>query len=68
MNQFAYLIEDVEQMPFESQEIFIDIINKRFSEIKRERFIKESLQSQNEYLSGNYEEGSSDQLFKVLNI
>jgi hypothetical protein len=68
MNQFADLIEDVEQMPFESQEIFIDIINRRFSEIKRERFIKESLQSQNEYLSGNFEEGSSEQLFRALDI
>jgi hypothetical protein len=68
MSEFAELIEDVEQMPYENQEIFIDIINKRFSEIKRERFIRETLESGKEYERGEFFEGNSVELFKALKI
>ena len=68
MSEFAELIENVEQMPFENQAIFVDIINKRFSEKKRERFIEETLQSGDEYNKGEFSEGNSDELFKALKI
>jgi hypothetical protein len=68
MTDFAEIIEDIDRMPLESQEILVDIINKRFSEKKRERFIEETLESQKEYPNGNFVEGNSDDLFKALKI
>jgi hypothetical protein len=55
-------------MTEESQEILMDIINKRLAERRRERFIEETLESENEYHNGNFVVGTSDELFKVLNI
>ena len=68
MTEFSELIDDIEQMPFENQEIFVDIINKRFAERKRERFIEEILESKSEILDGNFTVGNSEDLFKALNI
>ena len=68
MTEFSELIDDIEQMPFENQEIFVDIINKRFAERKRERFIEEILESKSKILYGNFTVGNSEDLFKALNI
>ena len=68
MHQFSDLIEKVDEMPLESQEIFVDIIQKRLDEKKREKFIKEVHESKVEYDSGNYSSGSSEDLFKALDI
>lgn len=68
MIEFAELIEDIDKLPFESQEILADIINKRLSEIRRERFIEETLTSNNEYSKGDYKEGTSDDLFNAIKI
>ena len=68
MTTFDEIIDDIDKMSFDSQEILVDIINKRFSEIKRNRFIEETIESKNEYITGKFEEGNSVDLFKVLNI
>ena len=68
MSEFEQLIENVEQMPYESQEIFIDIINKRFLERKRERFIEETFESRNDHTTGKFKKGNSEELFDDLKI
>lgn len=68
MHQFNDLLEKVDEMPLESQEMFVDIIQKRLSEKKREKFIREVHESKAEYNAGNYQTGTSDDLFKALDI
>ena len=68
MNNFAEILEDIDNMPIDSQEIFIDILNKRLTEKKREKFILSTLESKKEYDSGNYTKGNSEDLFNALNI
>jgi hypothetical protein len=65
---FAEIIDDIDSMPLESQEILLDIVNKRLTEKKRQNFIEDTLKSENEYKGGNFLEGNSDNLFKTLNI
>ncbi len=68
MIEFTEILENIDKMPFDSQEIIVDIINKRFAERKRELFIKKTNQSKKEYFSGNYSTGNSQDLFKTLKI
>ncbi len=68
MAEILELIEDIEQLSYENQEVLVDIINKRFAERKREKFIEETIASENELLNGDFTEGNSDELFKALNI
>ena len=68
MQQFNDLLEKVDEMSLESQEIFVDIIQKRLDEKKRGKFIREVHESKAEYDSGNYSSGSSKDLFKALEI
>ncbi|MBI5323889.1 MAG: hypothetical protein HZB41_01165 [Ignavibacteriae bacterium] len=68
MHQFNDLLEKVDEMPLESQEMFVDIIQKRLNEKKREKFIREVHDSKIEYDSGKYQSGTSDELFKALDI
>jgi len=68
MNDFDELIETVENLPYESQEIFVDIINKRFSERKRLLFIADTLLSASDYKNGLSYKGSSEDLFETLGI
>ena len=68
MTEFAEIIDSIENLPFDSKEILVDIINKRFSETQRVRFIESTIDSHSEYLEGNYIEGNSNDLFKSLKI
>lgn len=68
MNSFAELIENVESMPIAEQELFIDIINKRFAERRKQLFVNDSLISKKQYVSGEYKSGTSEDLFKELEI
>ncbi|MBM2817090.1 MAG: hypothetical protein HW421_3852 [Ignavibacteria bacterium] len=68
MAEFTDIIDYIDEIPYESHEILIDIINKRFLEKKRERFIQDTLQSKHDYETGNFLEGCSDELFKTLEI
>ncbi len=68
MSDFADILENIDQMPVESQEILIDIINKRFAEKKRDMFINETLKSREEFDKGDYQSGNKDDLFKALDI
>ena len=68
MAQFNDLLEKVDEMPLESQEMFVDIIQKRLNEKKRKKFIREIHESKVEYNSGNYQSGTSEDLFKALDI
>jgi hypothetical protein len=68
MTTFDEIIDDIDKMSFDSQEILVDLINKRFSEIKRNRFIKDTIESKNEFINLNFKVGNSKDLFKELNI
>ena len=68
MQQFGDLLEKVDEMPLESKEMFVDIIQKRLNEKKREKFIREVRDSRTEYKAGNYQKGTSEDLFKALDI
>ena len=68
MPEFIEIIENYEQLPFDSKEILVEIINKRFSELRRERLISDTLQSEKEYKEGKFAAGSSNDLFNALNL
>ncbi len=68
MYRFNDLLEKVDEMPLESQEMFVDIIQKRLNEKKRDTFVREVHESRAEFDSGNYKSGTSDDLFKTLDI
>ena len=68
MSEFIEIIDNIEALSFDSQAILIDIINKRFADKKKERFIRETLDSVREIEDDNYHQGSSEDLFKELSI
>ena len=68
MNDFMEILEKIEKIDFESQGQLVDIINKRYSQSRRDYFINETLKSIEYIKSGNYKKGGSEDLFKELKI
>jgi hypothetical protein len=68
MNEFMDILDKVEHFDLESQSIFVDIINKRYNQNKRDNFIEDTIESIKSINSGNFSTGSSNELFKELNI
>lgn len=62
------ILDKIEKFDLESQTVLVDIINKRYSQNKRDAFIDETIESIDEINSGSFKSGSSDDLFKELNI
>lgn len=62
------LIEIVDNLPYEEEAVFLDVLNRRFAEKCRNQFIQDTLESKNDFLNGNYSEGTSEDLFKSLNL
>lgn len=68
MNGFLEILDEFEKFDFESQSVLVDIINKRFNQHKHEIFINETNFSIEEIKQGNFHSGSSEDLFKELDI
>jgi len=68
MQDFNTVVEMVDELPIESQFILLDVLKKRISEKQRELFIKDVNESKEELLKGEFEKGSSADLFKSLNL
>lgn len=68
MNDFMEILDKIETFDYESQSVLVDIMNKRFSESRREQFINQTLNSIEDINSGNYKTDSADDLFKELKI
>lgn len=68
MNEFMEILDKIEQFDLESQSVLVDIINKRYAQHRRESFIQETIESINELNSGKSSSGTSQDLFKELNI
>lgn len=62
------LLEIVDNLPYEEEAVFLDVLNRRFAEKSRNQFIQETLESKEEYRQGNYSKGTSEDLFKALNL
>ena len=68
MTQFAEIIENFDSMNFETQEILMDILNKRFEDRKNELFIADTLEAVKDQEAGNVKSGTSGELFEELGI
>ena len=68
MNDFMEILEKIDKIDFDSQSQLVDIINKRYVQSKCDSFIDETLKSIDSIKSGNYKTGSSEDLFKELNL
>lgn len=68
MNNFMEIIEEIDGFDIESQAVLVDLINKRFNEHNREVFINETVKSIEEINSGDFQSGTSDDLFNELGI
>ena len=53
MNTFYEFVEETNKLTLDEQESFVDILQKRIAEEKRNRFIIESMESVKEFESGN---------------
>ncbi len=68
MNTFAELLENVDNMPIDMQEKFVEIAVEKLNYRKKKLFLEETLVSQKEYISGEFIEGSPEKLFQELEI
>ena len=68
MGEFGDIIEKIDELPYDSQRMLVDIIQKRLAEVERNLFIEDVLESKKEFEDGKYTEGNSEDLFKALNI
>ena len=68
MSEFSEILDEIDQIDLDSQSQLVDIINKRYNYERREFFINETLESIHEIENGEYQVGSSNELFKDLEI
>ena len=68
MNAFMEILEEIDAFDIESQAVLIDIINKRYNQQRREKFIIETNKSIDAIKQGDFQSGTSDDLFIELKI
>ena len=66
MNTFYEFVEETNKLTLDEQESFVDILQKRIAEEKRNRFIIESKESVTEFKSGNKHTSSIDDIMKEI--
>jgi len=66
MNTFYEFVEETNKLTLDEQESFVDILQKRIAEEKRNRFIIESKDSVKEFESGNKHTSSIDDIMKEI--
>ncbi len=65
-SSFQQVIEAVESMPIESQEILLDILQKRLSASRRSQLVREVAEVRRDYAEGNVKFGSVDDFLAAL--
>jgi hypothetical protein len=65
-SRFQELIDMIESLPYDDQEILVDIINKRLSEYRRAILLKEVSESRDAYERGDVRQGTVDDFMKDL--
>ncbi len=68
MNAFMEILDEIDAFDIESQAVLVDIINKRYNQQRRDEFINETISSVDEIKHGEYQSGTSDDLFNELQI
>lgn len=63
---FDQAINAVNQLPFEQQEILIDIIRKRLIEADRQKIARDARESLNAFREGQFVTQSANQLIQEL--
>jgi len=64
--RFQEIIDIVESLPYDDQEILVDIINKRLSEYRRAILLKEISESLDAYERGEFRQGTVDDFMRDL--
>ena len=59
-SHFQELIEKIESLPYDDQEILIDIISKRLAQYRRAKLLKEISESLEAYERGDVRRGTVD--------
>lgn len=65
-SRFQELIEMIESLPYEDQEILVDILSKKLLQFRRARLLKEISESLDAYERGNVRRGTADDFMKDL--
>ena len=68
MDTIDTILDEVDELSYDNLELFVDVVNKRFNEIKRAKFIEETNKSLNQYKNGNISEGDSTSLFNEIGL
>ncbi len=63
---FNSLLENVEKMPLEDQEIFIEIIRKRIVTHRRRALAKDIASAEKEYLSGKLKPETPEEIMHAI--
>ena len=66
MNTFSDIVEEADKLTLEEQETFIEILQKRVSETKRNKLIKKALESSEEFDKGHKFTSSIDDIMKEI--
>ncbi len=66
MNTFSDIVEEADKLTLEEQETFIEILQKRVSETKRNKLIKKALESSEEFGKGHKLTSSIDDIMKEI--
>jgi uncharacterized protein YpiB (UPF0302 family) len=65
-SRFQELIDMIESLPYDDQEILIDIISKRLAQYRHAKLLKEISESLDAYERGDVRRGTVDDLMRVL--
>lgn len=65
-SQIDKVIDDFEDLPLESKEYTIKLLNKILIEARREEIYQNALQSESEYMSGEIKTGTPDEIITWL--
>ncbi|TAL68286.1 MAG: hypothetical protein EPN82_11375 [Bacteroidetes bacterium] len=65
-NEFDLLVEKATSLPLESQEIFLDILQKNYHAARRLEIIKDVEAGRKDYEEGNVIEGNADDIVREI--
>ena len=60
------MLEEIERLSIEDKELFIDIVNRRLAEEKRDAIANSRSEAISDYKSGNVEKGDVEDLLKGI--
>jgi len=65
-SRFQEIIDMIESLPYDDQEILIDIISKRLAQYRRAKLLKEISESLDAYERGDVRRGTVDEFMEDL--